>query len=313
MRKNVIAFLVLCLLFLGNAYAQDKADPKVCADVPGETSGTYKFRRLGETIEIPVRSANMTASEGKEARRIAGEPASVASGTASDADCEPVALELHWANGHNNGSNFNVSFRDNNNRLISAKQISAFMTGVLEFPLSSFEAQPVYGSSLSLVAVPATVIIQAVPPFAAPVNLSFSITRVARASKPGNEERQKGEAAEAQIGAQRGQGNEIASIHNAVRLIGASRLPLVQIELKTSRPFPVRDVPLQLQIGKRVFIDELGGDYTGRRFTLSLTPEMFAELKDGDEIVAFFSKPDRIGSADQEVWYFGKLVKGRRQ
>src|SRR6266516_4439202 len=256
MRKNVIAFLVLCLLFLGNAYAQDKADPKVCADVPGETSGTYKFRRLGETIEIPVRSANMTASEGKESPRIAGEPASVASGTASDADCEPVALELHWANGHNNGSNFNVSFRDNNNRLISAKQISAFMTGVLEFPLSS---------------------------------------------------------AEAQIGAQRGQGNEIASIHNAVRLIGASRLPLVQIELKTSRPFPVRDVPLQLQIGKRVFIDELGGDYTGRRFTLSLTPEMFAELKDGDEIVAFFSKPDRIGSADQEVWYFGKLVKGRRQ
>ena len=294
MRKNVIAFLVLCLLFLGNSYAQDKADPKVCADVPGQTSGTYKFRRLGESIEIPIRSANVTASEAKhstseakESTSTAKEPASGASGTASDADCEPVALELHWANGHNNGSNFNVTFLDNNNRLISAKQISAFMTGVLEFPLSSFDAQPVYGSSLSLVAIPATVTIQAVPPFAAPVNLSYRITRVARASKRRKEEREKGEAAEAQIGKERGQGNEIVSIHNAVRLIGASRLPVVQIELKTSRPFPVRDVPLQLQIGKRVFLDELSGDYTGRKLTLSLTPEMFAELKDGDEIVVF--------------------------
>src|SRR5712691_9179896 len=138
MRKNVIAFLVLCLLFLGNAYAQDKADPKVCADVPGQTSGTYKFRRLGESIEIPIRSANVTAGETKGSNSTAREPATGASGTASDADCEPVSLELHWANGHNNGSNFNVTFLDNNNRLISAKQISAFMTGVLEFPLSSF-------------------------------------------------------------------------------------------------------------------------------------------------------------------------------
>lgn len=305
MRKNVIALLVLCLLFLGNVYAQENADPKVCADLPGQTSGTYKFRRVGEAIEIPIRSANVTASEAKE-------PGSVSTVTASDADCEPVALELHWANGHNNGSNFNVTFLDNNNRLISAKQISAFMTGVLEFPLSSFEAQPVSGSMLSLVAIPSTVTIQAVPPFAAPVNLSFRITRVARVTKARKDERENGGAAEAQRGQERGQGNDVVSIHNAVRLIGATRLPLVQIELKTSRPFPVKDMPLQLQIGKRVFVDELSGDYTGRKLTLSLTPEMFAELKDGDEIVAFFGKPGGSGSGDQEVWYFGKLEKGRR-
>jgi hypothetical protein len=64
-----------------------------------------------------------------------------------------------------------------------------------------------------------------------------------------------------------------------------------------------------LQIGKKVFIDELSGDYTGRKLTLSLTPEMFAELKDGDDIVAFFGKPDGNGSADQDVWNFGKLSK----
>lgn len=285
MRKNLLLPLAVSLLFLGNAYGQEKAEDHVCADLPGQTSGIHRFRQLGETIEISIRGDSV--------------PASVA-------DCEPVALELHWANGRNNGSNFNVTFLDGNNRPIYARQISAFMTGVLHFPLSSFDAQPVYGSSLAMVAIPTTVTIKAVSPFAAPASLSYSVTRVARASKQRDkkEAREKGEPAE-----ESRQGNEIVSIHNAVRLIGASRLPVVQIELKTSRPFPVRDVPLQLQIGKKVFIDELSGDYTGRKLTLSLTPEMFSELKDGDEIVAFFSKPDGNGFAAGDVWNFGKLSK----
>jgi hypothetical protein len=135
------------------------------------------------------------------------------------------------------------------------------------------------------------------------------------------EEREKVETGDAQkaengrLGHNRvaGQRDEIVSIHNAVRLIGASRLPVVQIELKTSRPFPVRDVPLQLQIGRKLFVDELSGDYTGRKLTLSLTPEMFAELKDGDEVVAFFRNPDGNGVAEREVWHFGKLNKGRQE
>jgi hypothetical protein len=231
---------------------------------------------------------------------------------ASVADCEPVTLELRWANGRNNGSNFKVTFLDGNNSSIYTRTISAFLTGELQLPLSSFDTRPAYGSSLALISVPTAVTIQAVPPFAAPASLSYTVTRVARAAKQRdkNEEREKGDAEE-----ESRQGNEIVSIHNAVRLIGASRLPVVQIELRTSRPFPVRDVPLRLQIGKKIFIDELSGDYTGRKLTLSLTPEMFAELKDGDEIVAFFSKVDGNGSADQEVWNFGKLTKtvGSRQ
>ena len=320
MRKNLLLPLAVSLLFLGTAYGQEKAegllpphagrprgDPGACADGPGQAldthGATHRFRHVGEKIEIPIRGDSV--------------PAGVA-------DCEPVALVLHWANGRNNGSNFNVTFLDGNNRPIHARQISGFLSGVLQFPLSSFDTQPVYGSSLAMISVPTTATIQAVPPFAAPASLSYTVTRVARASKPRDkkEEREKGEAAEAQIGEESRagspagqprwgarQGNEIVSIRNAVRLIGASRLPVVQIELKTSRPFPVRDVPLQLQIGKKVFIDELSGEYTGRRLTLSLTPEMFAELKDGDEIVAFFSKPDGNGFAAGDVWYFGKLVK----
>jgi hypothetical protein len=281
MKKNLLVPLAVSLLFLGTAYGQEKAEVRLCADLPGQTSNIHRFRYVGETIEIPIRGD--------------GIPASLA-------DCEPVALEVRWANGRNNGSNFTVTFLDDNKRPISSKYLSGFMSGVVQYPLSSFD-QPMYGSSLAMVSVPFTVTILAGEPVAAPATLSYTVTRVPRPSKK-NEERKKGQAEE-----DTRQGNEIVNIHNAVRLIGASRLPLVQMELKTSRPFPVRDVPLQLQIGKKVFIEELSGDYTGRRLTLTLTPEMFAELKDGDEIVAFFSKPDGHGSADQDVWNFGKLSK----
>ena len=105
------------------------------------------------------------------------------------------------------------------------------------------------------------------------------------------------------------EGNAVVGIHRALRLIGTTRQPLVQIEMKTDRPFPPKDTALQLQIGKRFFLNELAGDHSGRTLTLSLTPEMFAELRQGAEIVAFFNKPDRSGFSGQDVWHFGRLNK----
>jgi hypothetical protein len=284
MRTKLLVPLALSLLFLNTANGQQKAEGHGCADVPGETSATYRFRHVGETIEIVIRGQGAPAGSGD-----------------GDAECEPVALQLHWANGRNNGSNFNVTFLDGFNKPVFARQVSAFLTGVLHLPLASFEPQPVYGASLALISVPSTITIQAVPPFAAPATLSYTVTRIARRRSPDSSGRRQ--AAETK------EENEIVSIRNTKRLIGSSQLPLVQIELKTSRPFPVRDVPLQVQIGTKVFVDELSGDHTGRKLMLSLTPEMFAELKDGDEVLAFFGKRADGG----EVWSFGKLRKSSRQ
>jgi hypothetical protein len=284
MRKYLLVPLAVSLLFLSNAYGQENAPGQLCADLPGQTSATHRFR-LGETIEIPLRGE--------------GVPASVR-------ECEPVELRLTWTNGRNNGSMFNITFLDDHNSPIYTRQIPGFLPGVLQLPLSSFDTRTGNGSSLALVAVPTSVTIQAVEPFGAPAILSYKVTRVAAKTAAGGRSRRQEDDRK---GNER-QGNEVVSIRNVVRLIGSSRVSLVQIELKTAYPFPIRDVALQLQIGTKVFVDELSGDYTGRRLTLSLTPEMFAELQDGDEIVASFGKQVGGDSADRDVWHFGKLVKG---
>lgn len=296
MCKHLFVSLAVSLLFLSNTYAQERP----CPDVPGETSATYRFRRLGEVAEIKIR------------------------GEGTDPDCEPVALTLHWNNGRNNGSNFSVIFLDAGNRPVSAKQISAFMTGVLQLSLSSPDAQPVYGASMQLISVPTTIRIQSVSPFAAPALLSYSIERISRA-KPKKEEKESPPNYT--------DGNEVVSIRDTVRVIGASRLPVVQVDLTTIHPFPVTDARLQLLIGKKVFVQELSGDYTGSKLTLSLTPEMYKELNDGDEIIAFFANPNASDASSPTQtsastgenesaasaspigarWYFGKLRKTMKQ
>ena len=105
------------------------------------------------------------------------------------------------------------------------------------------------------------------------------------------------------------EGNVVVGIKNVARVIGGRRQPLVQMQLRTERPFPAREKALQLQVGKSLFLDELSGDHTGRNLTLTVTPEMFAELKDGASILAFYGKPDGSSSSGMNVWYFGTLNK----
>ena len=101
----------------------------------------------------------------------------------------------------------------------------------------------------------------------------------------------------------------MVGIKNVARVIGGRRHSLVQIQLRTERPFPARESTLRLQVGKRLFLDELSGDHTGRTLTLTVTSEMFAELKDGATIMAFYDKPDGSSLSGMNVWYFGRLDK----
>jgi hypothetical protein len=104
-------------------------------------------------------------------------------------------------------------------------------------------------------------------------------------------------------------GNSIISIHSALRITGSEGQPLIQIELQTNRPFPVRNAALQAQIGRQFFLNELGVGPDHRTLTISLTPKAFAELRDGAEVIAFFNSPDRSGASAREIWYFGRLNK----
>ena len=168
---------LLCALLLiaaDNAFSQDKSlvpdttDAQDCTEPAPQSPATHTFRRLGETIEIPVNVA----------------------------DCQAVALQLHWSNGRNNGSNFSITFLDTSERPIYTKQVSAFMSGNIELPFSMFYSQPNWGSR-SLISVPSMVTIQAVSPFAYPASLSYTVTRIGLHLRPKPDaasERGKGES-----------------------------------------------------------------------------------------------------------------------
>ena len=399
--RALIAFALTSGLFQMTAavHAQD------CPDPAPQTSGSHNFRRIGETLEIPIAMG----------------------------ECQAISLTVRWSNGRNNGGLFNLTFLDADDRPIYTKQISAFITGMFEFPLNPVEAQG-YGL-VSMQRVPALVTVQAVYPFGPPAVLSYTVNRAnyhprgrqrgidaklttmlqtspgrllfstsaysltevplpeARELElPGKRKtvrtayrivlapkqvaafgspvdliwvddvalpvfragadssgslgallfdeavlRTGAEIAISNMATNRSQvfperlayegrnpgaqnelvlteeGNAVVGIRNSARMIGNSRQALVQIQLRTNRPFPARDTALRLQIGKRLFFEELSGDYTGRTLTLTLSPEMFAELKDGATIMAFYGKPDGSAASGNDVWYFGRLNKGAIQ
>lgn len=161
LQSNLRRFAFLIALFLigfGNSYAQDAVRAQECPDPPPQTSGIHRFRQQGESFDIPIILA----------------------------DCRPVLLELRWANGRNNGSNFHVTFLDSDNQPIYTKEVSGFMTGSFQFPFAMLEPQPWLsaGSMMSVASVPVTVTVQAVRPFAFPASISYTVTRVSPHPQP---------------------------------------------------------------------------------------------------------------------------------
>jgi hypothetical protein len=389
--------LVVIVMLSCAAEAYGQIQP--CPDPVPQTVGKHTFRRAGDIVTIPV----------------------------TVGDCQPVALDLRWTNGPNNGSNFVVTFLDENEQPIFSQLVYGFMTGNREYPFFG-ESQPWMGNG-GVSIVPASVQVQAVQPYANPVAISYrvsrapsrhpqakkveridekfvadlrsaagrllvdehpseslsyqleeiqlsapreleirgrteSVDRAFRLTVKGGDvssaaliwiddaplpavwsyERRNitavifdssilRDGAEISISNPEGRqlrssserlripanlrvatatsdaSNSVVAIRRATRTIGANRYPTVQIELRSSRPVPARETPLQLQVGKRFFLEELSGDASGKTLMLTLTPEVFAELKDGAEIVAFFNRPDRSGASDQNLWRFARLNK----
>lgn len=286
MSRALLLFLSFILLPVANI---EYVRAQGCPEWAQQSAGVHRFRSVGEIFEIPL-----IPSKARER----GQGESREQEERLTARCQPVTLDLQWSNGRNNGSNLSVTFFDNNNVPVYSKRFSAFLTGTRHFSLTSLDQQR--GLRISS---PSRVTVQAVAPFALPATVSYIVTYVGRAGRRDNEAEQEAGADVPASDKNIGGRGEVVQIRSASRLIGSSRVELVQIELKTERPLPVSDIPLRLRIGKHVFVDELWGDHTGRKMTLSLTPESFAALEDGAEILAFFNK------SDQEVWRFGKLDK----
>ena len=294
-RFTAVAFFAIAIFTSsaeGRPQGPSEATPgQKCAEAIAQSSGSHIFRRVGETIEIPI-----TPIERDEA-------STTTDTYTPSTECYPISIELRWANGRMQGGIFRVTYLDRGDQPLFARDLSAFMVGGAELPVKEMGAGKSFGRSMF--SMPAKITIQTREPFKAPASVSYSVVWVEPKQKHRTETdvegKQSARATRTENVKATQTSNEVVRVRSVDRLIGSSRVPLVQLELRAAQPFPVREQPLQLRIGERVFLTELSGDYTGRLLTLSLTPEMFAELEDGTEIVAFFDR--------REAWSFGKLQK----
>ncbi len=93
-------------------------------------------------------------------------------------------------------------------------------------------------------------------------------------------------------------GNGIVGIRSVLRIAGSERQRFVAIEMKTAKPLPITNIGYSVQIGRRFF--DAGGGHTN--WTVQLTEQQFAELKDGDRVA--------IGVGAFNTAYLGRLNKG---
>lgn len=102
-----------------------------------------------------------------------------------------------------------------------------------------------------------------------------------------------------------GDGNTY-TLRSALRIIGSVRQPLVEIDFRTNRGFPILNAAYGVQIGKRFF----PANASDRTVRLSLTTKEFAELSDGERI-AVSTGWVNYSALGTGAWYFGRLDKSR--
>lgn len=100
------------------------------------------------------------------------------------------------------------------------------------------------------------------------------------------------------------------SIRSALRVIGAEKLPLVEIEFRTSRMFPVTNNKYVVQIGKRGFARLRFVPMDPRSAILSLTHDEFRQIENGEPVaISAVGVVNYAAGGGPGVYFFGPLSK----
>jgi hypothetical protein len=106
------------------------------------------------------------------------------------------------------------------------------------------------------------------------------------------------------------------NIVKSIRAATVDSVPVIEIELHSSREFPVRDQVVVLRIGKTDFLRSRSpSDGSLKTLIFILTPDDFGRLADGDAMsvrygLEYSDAPTAQPSgADETRWDFGRLNK----
>jgi hypothetical protein len=99
-------------------------------------------------------------------------------------------------------------------------------------------------------------------------------------------------------------GNEVNTIES-IRTASTPE-PKVEIEISSTKPFPVRDQIVILRIGtKDFYLSRPPSDGSLNTLIFMLTPDEFAQLDNGDQIVVQYGQ----GDSEDDRRYYGILDK----
>ena len=104
-------------------------------------------------------------------------------------------------------------------------------------------------------------------------------------------------------------------IRNVVRIAGNTRQTLYEIQLQSRRAFADPDQLPRLRVGDQRFATSRLGDVTRTTMIFVLTPEEFARVRTGDDVIVAYAVDDAHPAAADKgplrPWRFGKLDKSK--
>jgi hypothetical protein len=104
-------------------------------------------------------------------------------------------------------------------------------------------------------------------------------------------------------------------IRNVVRIAGNTRQALYEIQLQSRRVFADPDQLPVLRVGDQKFATSRLGDTSRTTMIFVLTPEEFARVRTGDDVIVAYAvaeaHPAAADKGPLRPWKFGKLDKSK--